>query len=182
MEIIDTIIVGGGPAGSVAAMYLARFNRSVIVFDDGKSRAHSISKCLNYPTYPEGISGSKILMRLHAQAAIYGVVFIEERVTAISSRDGQFCAVTDQGEWLAKSIILATVVRDILPSIDGIESAIKQGSVHVCTVCHAYESNGKNIAIISDAARGMERGMEEAHFMLRYAASVTLLDVSADGI
>ena len=55
------VIVGGGPAGLTAAIYLARFNRKVAVVDDGDSRARLIPKTHNYPGFADGISGPKLL-------------------------------------------------------------------------------------------------------------------------
>lgn len=178
MKIIDTIVVGGGAGGSAAALYLARFNRSVKVVDNGHSRMRLIGKSFNYPTYGDGIAGKKVLERLHAQASIYGAEFIRGYVTDITSQDEQFLVTSKQGEWCSRSIILATGVQDILPPLDGIEDAIKSGNVAICPVCHAYESNGKKVAVITDKPKGVK----EAAFLLRHAGAVTLLDVSEGGL
>lgn len=178
MKIIDAIVVGGGAGGSIAALYLARFNRSVIVFDDSQSRMRLIGKSFNYPTYKDGISGPEIISRLHAQAASYGAEFFQSRVVAITPQNKKFLVATETGEWFASSIILATGVRDVLPPIHGIETAIREGWIGVCPVCHAYESNGKSVAVLSNT----ENGVKEAVFLTLHARSVTLLDVSDNGL
>ncbi|RVA21346.1 FAD-binding protein, partial [Mesorhizobium sp. M7A.F.Ca.US.001.01.1.1] len=68
----DVAIVGGGPAGLAAGMYLARFLHSVIVVDAGDARAKLIPKSHNCPGFPDGVSGSELLGRLKAQAQRYG--------------------------------------------------------------------------------------------------------------
>ncbi|RYG08750.1 MAG: NAD(P)/FAD-dependent oxidoreductase, partial [Chitinophagaceae bacterium] len=73
---IDCLIIGAGPAGLTAAIYLARFNRNVIVADGGPSRASFIPISHNYPGFSDGISGANLLSRLRAQAIQHGVIII----------------------------------------------------------------------------------------------------------
>jgi thioredoxin reductase (NADPH) len=58
---IDCLIVGGGPAGLTAAIYLARYRRNVVLFDSGESRADLIPESRNYLGFAQGISGRKLL-------------------------------------------------------------------------------------------------------------------------
>jgi thioredoxin reductase (NADPH) len=71
---VDALIIGGGPAGLMAAVYLARFRRRVVVADAGSSRASLIPCSHNCPGFPEGIGGGELLMRLRAQAERYGAM------------------------------------------------------------------------------------------------------------
>jgi len=70
----DSIIVGGGPAGLTAALYLVRFLRSVTVFDAREGRARMIPKTHNMAPFPGGISGDDLLDRMRAHAELYGAV------------------------------------------------------------------------------------------------------------
>jgi thioredoxin reductase (NADPH) len=72
-EPLDCLIVGAGPAGLVAATYLARFHRDVAVVDAGNSRAQWIPTSHNCPGFPLGIGGESLLQRLRAQAAQYDI-------------------------------------------------------------------------------------------------------------
>jgi thioredoxin reductase (NADPH) len=68
----DCVVVGAGPGGLTAAVYLARYLRDVVVLDDGRSRALWIQRSHNCPGYPQGISGPELLERLRRQAVRYG--------------------------------------------------------------------------------------------------------------
>ena len=75
---IDAVIIGGGPAGLTAAIYLARYRRKVLVIDSRESRAALIPATHNYPGFANGISGLKLLNALIKQAKTYGVQIIVE--------------------------------------------------------------------------------------------------------
>src|SRR3954463_13335172 len=112
---LDCVIVGAGPAGLTAAIYLARFHLKVRVIDAGHSRAALIPKTRNHAGFPEGISGPNLLRRMNQQARIYGAQIQDGDVTAIRQDDGVFRASVGEGEITARSILLATGVVNIRP-------------------------------------------------------------------
>jgi 2-polyprenyl-6-methoxyphenol hydroxylase-like FAD-dependent oxidoreductase len=71
---VDCVIVGGGPAGLTAALYLARFRRRIVVIDGAESRAALIPVSHNFPGFPQGVSGDELLRRLRRQSAHYGAL------------------------------------------------------------------------------------------------------------
>src|SRR3954462_13843910 len=83
---LDCLIIGGGPAGLTAAVYLARYRRSVAVYSEGKSRAAYIPKSHNYPGFPSGISGQELLDLLTEQAKSYGVPVVPMRITSLQQQ------------------------------------------------------------------------------------------------
>ena len=84
-------MIGAGPGGLTAAIYLARYLRDVLVFEDGRSRALWIPRSHNCPGYPEGIPGPDLLDRLRRQAERYGVSLRQERVESLQrSDDGSY--------------------------------------------------------------------------------------------
>ena len=97
MESFDCLIIGGGPAGLTAAVYLARYRRRIILFDGGDSRASLIPKSHNYPGFPEGVSGPGLLQALRKQAQAYGVQMIGARITELK-RDGEGFTATSGGK------------------------------------------------------------------------------------
>src|SRR6478609_1870573 len=88
METLDCLIIGGGPAGLTAAIYLARFHLEVMVVDAGKSRASSIPCTRNVPGFPDGINGTELVARMRDQACKYGAKMEAEFVTKLE-RDAQ---------------------------------------------------------------------------------------------
>jgi len=180
---LDCLIIGGGPAGLTAAVYLARYHRRVAVVDSGVSRAGLIPESHNYPGFPDGISGNQLLLSLRAQAAHYGVRVVSGTVTALQRRKPGFCATFDGEELPARFVLLATGIVDKHPSMEGLDAAVADGLVRYCPVCDAYEATDKKIAVFgsgSDAA-------SKAKFLRGYSADVTWLrpsgdDASADDI
>ncbi len=84
---LDCLVVGAGPAGLTAAIYLGRYKRRALVVDSGASRASLIPTSHNYPGFPEGISGPELLRRLRLQALRYGARIRSGLVTALELND-----------------------------------------------------------------------------------------------
>ena len=82
-EVMDCLIIGGGPAGLTAAIYLGRFRRRVVVVDGGGSRAAWIDKSHNLPGFPGGMNGPALLDRMREQARLYGAALREGHVDAL---------------------------------------------------------------------------------------------------
>src|SRR3954452_20343603 len=89
---IDALIIGGGPAGITAAIYLARYRRSVVVVDSRESRAALIPETHNYPGFAAGVSGTKLLALLSAQAETYGAKILQARVEQLEKSGACFLA------------------------------------------------------------------------------------------
>src|SRR3954454_17851609 len=102
----DCLIVGGGPAGLTAAIYLTRFNLSIKLVDAGKSRASLIPCTRNHSGYADGISGTELIERMRAQAQKYGASIIAGRVTRLDLIEGGFCAEWGEGSVVARKVLL----------------------------------------------------------------------------
>jgi thioredoxin reductase (NADPH) len=118
---IGCLIVGGGPAGLTAAIYLARYRRNAVLFDSGESRADLIPESHNCPGFAQGISGRKLLAQLKEQAHAYGVTMVGSRVTSLSRRDAGFVGCHVGGEVSARCVLLAIGIVDaIVSSVGGV--------------------------------------------------------------
>jgi len=82
-ETLDCLIIGGGPAGLTAAIYLSRFHLDIMVVDGGKSRAAWIPTSHNHAGFPEGINGEELLRRMREQAQLYGTRIETGQVTKL---------------------------------------------------------------------------------------------------
>ncbi|HXA37385.1 MAG TPA: NAD(P)/FAD-dependent oxidoreductase [Phenylobacterium sp.] len=176
MQDHDAIVVGAGPAGLTAAIYLARFRRRVVVLGAGPSRASWIPESHNTPGFPHGVGGPEFLARLCEQALQFGVDIREAHVEALSpSREGFEVSGSDIAV-RAPTVLLATGVLDRMPDFPGIEAAVHRSLVRMCPICDAYEAIDKRIAILGDDGRA-ER---EAAFLRTYSDRVTVIG-TADG-
>ncbi|PCD02725.1 thioredoxin reductase [Sphingomonas spermidinifaciens] len=170
----DCIIVGAGPAGLTAAIYLARFHLRVRMFDCGSSRAALIPCTHNHAGYPGGISGRDLLRRMREQAADFGVTREDARVTAIEPQNGRFRIVCDDREWTARTVLLATGVVNHRPKgmDDALhDEALRRGFLRYCPICDGYEVTDKRVGVIGTG----EHGMREALFLRGYTRDVTLI-------
>lgn len=169
---LDCLVIGGGPAGLTAAIYLARFRRNFVLIDGGESRARLIPLSHNHPAFPDGIQGEQLLQRMRTQLDHYGVKPLSASVDRLSRRsNGDFSAWVRDREITAMHIVIATGVVDIAPSIPGAASAIQHRMLRQCPVCDGYEVIGKSVAVL-----GIDRhALAEALFLRAYSSDVTLV-------
>ena len=176
----DCVIIGGGPAGLTAAIYLARFHLDVAVIDAGKSRALWIPETHNHAGFPEGISGGELVDRMRAQAIKYGTKCVQGRVSRISREydDGPFLIEYGHGQFEALTVLIATGVVNRRPAIDELlhAHALQEGRLRYCPVCDGFEVTDKNVAVIGTG----KKGLAEAVFLRSFTSQVTM--VSPDGV
>jgi thioredoxin reductase (NADPH) len=170
-DIQEIVVVGAGPAGLTAAIYLGRFRRRCVVLEDGHSRAAWIPRSHNIPGFTTGVGGEEFLGSLRRQAVQYGAEILRACVSGLTLSDGIFAFQTDQGTLRSRFAILATGVRDNLPAINGASEEMMRSLLRVCPICDAYEAIGKRIAVIGEGALA-ER---EARFLRDYSGHVALL-------
>src|SRR5215217_6384512 len=167
----DCVIVGGGPAGLITAIYLARFRRDARVIDAGGSRAALIPTSHNYPGFPDGISGRELLVRLREQSRRYGANLTAGNVERLEiAADGTFRARAGTEVIEARTVVIATGSMDIEPALPNIKDAIRSGLVRHCPICDGYEVIDKEVAVLGRGARGVN----EARFIRHYTDKLTL--------
>ncbi|CAN5359129.1 NAD(P)/FAD-dependent oxidoreductase [soil metagenome] len=177
-SILDCAVIGGGPAGLTAAVYLGRARRLFCVFDGGESRARWIPTSHNTPGFPQGVGGEALLSRLREQAEHFGTVIRTNSVTGLSRSDDEvFTLETDAGAVRARTVILATGVRDREPHLPDMADAVKRGLIRICPICDGYESSGLNIGVIGSG----EHAAAEALFLHTYSERVTVLRADERG-
>jgi thioredoxin reductase (NADPH) len=176
MEQWDAVVVGAGPAGLTAAVYLARFHRRVLVLGTGHSRASWIPESHNTPGFPHGVGGDELLARLTAQALEFGAEIREARVEGLAATDAGVEVASADGIVRAPTVLLATGVLDHIPDLPGIDDAIRRSLVRMCPICDAYEATGKRIAILGDGGLAQR----EAAFLRTYSDDVTVV-ATGDG-
>ncbi len=170
----DCLIVGGGPAGLTAAIYLSRFLLDIHVVDGGNSRAGWIPCSHNHAGYPDGINGKELLRLMREQAQKYGAKIENGRVTRLDKdEEGLFTAEWGAGPKRARSVLLCTGVTNRRPPMDPElhDDAMARGLIRYCPICDGYEVTDKRVGIIGSG----KGGVGEAIFLRSYTADVTLI-------
>ena len=170
-EDIDSLIIGGGPAGLTAAIYLARYRRKVVVVDSRESRAALIPETHNYPGFVDGIGGPKLLDVLTRQAKTYGVTIVHDRVVNLEQAETGFVAAWSQAEVRTPRAILATGLVDRTLSVPGLKQAIDHGTVRYCPICDGFEASDLRIGVLGS----VKDACSKALFLRTYSKTVTLL-------
>jgi thioredoxin reductase (NADPH) len=178
---LDALVVGGGPAGLTAALYLARFRRRFLVVDAGAPRARWIPTSHNIPFFAEGIGGPEILARMRASLAPYDAPVLAGEVVSLDREGEGFAAEVARRDGrrqrlFARHALLATGSEDVEPPLPDVAGAVREGLVRHCPICDGYESRERRIGVIGVGARGAA----EAIFVARtYSDDVTLLTLGA---
>jgi thioredoxin reductase (NADPH) len=171
--LLDCVVVGAGPAGLTAAIYLARFRRSSCVIDAGGSRAACIPRSHNHPGFPGGIVGKTLLGRMRRQAQAYGADIRAAHVEGLRALKAGFRLETSEGPIRARTVILATGVIDNEPEAPGVEAAVRRGLLRACPICDGYEASGKTVGVIGAGPHGAR----EARFLTTYTKDVWLIHI-----
>lgn len=174
-ERLDAIVVGAGPAGLTAALYLGRFRRRVLVIDGGDSRAAWIPVTHNHPGFPDGVAGVRLLELQRDHAVRYGARIRAGKVEALSAMDGGFVLETNDGVLRAPTVLLACGVEDNAPALPEVDEAVRRALLRICPICDGFEVTGQRVGVIGDGPLGAR----EALFLRTYADALSLIHVAA---
>jgi len=174
--IFDCLIIGAGPAGLTAAIYLSRYRRNILVMDEGRSRAALIPESHNYPGF-RGISGAQLLKILDDQVSQYGVEVQRQKVVSLSREpQGGLTAEVGSGARVrAAKVLLATGIIDEGPKLPGLKQVIYEGSLRFCPICDAYEAVDRRIGVLGSVATAAKKAL----FLRTYSREVVLLSIDA---
>ncbi|WP_020014005.1 NAD(P)/FAD-dependent oxidoreductase [Promicromonospora sukumoe] len=169
----DAVVLGGGPAGLQAALTLGRMHRRVLLLDSGEYRNATAGHMHNFVTN-DGTPPAEFRATARAELAAYATVTVRDAAATAVVPDGAGFRVEVGGEQLTtRGVVLATGLRDTLPSIPGLEPLF--GTVAaVCPYCHGHELSGKPVAVLGNGPH-----VARVAFLLeRIASRLTIL---ADG-
>ena len=148
MNIYDTIIIGGGPAGLCAAIYLLRANKNVLLFES-ETLGGAITKSdivENYPGISE-ISGLELGSNMASQAKNLGLEIIMQKVLAINKEKDIFSVSVKNNKYYAKTIVYATGTRPRMLDCKGAESFIGKG-ISTCATCDGFFFKNKSVLVV----------------------------------
>ncbi|MBB1285987.1 NAD(P)/FAD-dependent oxidoreductase [Flavisolibacter sp. BT320] len=156
MELQDCIIVGGGPAGLNAAVVLGRCRRNVLLFDTSTYRNQYSHGVHNYLTRDD-ILPNELLALAHKEIKKYGVKMIRKKIVSTRKNgDGLFVARDEDGkEYHSKKMLIATGLRDNVPSIPGFKELYGKSVFH-CPYCDGWEVQNKELGVYARNKNGYE--------------------------
>lgn len=172
----EVLVVGGGPAGLSAALYLARYDRRVALFDAGQGRSTWHQTNYNYLGFPGGIAARKLRELGRAQLADYPqVTLLEHKIEALRRDGDRFVAQGQSGEWAGRAVILCTGVIDHYPHFDGWDAYVGR-SMFWCITCDGYSCKGECVVVIGNT----NATASEALQLQRFTDKLTVLTNSQE--
>jgi thioredoxin reductase (NADPH) len=168
----DVIIIGGGPAGTSAAIYTARADLRTLVIDKGLTAgALGITgKISNYPGIPGPISGAELVRTMRQQAESFGATFLADKVVGVDLQSTPKMVMAGTNTFYGKVVILATGSMGRTSTTPG-ESELLGRGVSYCATCDGAFFRNKTVAVIGNN----DEALEEALFLTRFAGKVYLI-------
>ena len=173
METTKCLIIGSGPAGYTAAIYASRADLKPIVYEgmEPGGQLTTTTEVDNFPGYPEGIDGPKLMEDLKNQATRFGAESRWGMITDIDITKRPFNVKIDDGtELLAETIIIATGATAQYLGLES-EEEFKGGGVSACATCDGFFYKGKPVAVVG----GGDTAAEEATYLANLASKVYMI-------
>ncbi|SDN51032.1 thioredoxin reductase (NADPH) [Paenibacillus sp. yr247] len=168
-----SIVIGTGPAGLTAAIYLARANLEPLVIEGTEpgGQLTTTTEVENFPGFPDGILGTELMENMRKQAERFGARFKTGRVSRVDLQNRPFSLYLEGGETLkAETVIISTGASANYLQIPNEYENIGRG-VSTCATCDGFFFRGKKIIVVG----GGDSAMEEAHFLTKYASEVRIV-------
>ena len=171
-RIYDMVILGGGPGGYTAALYAARAGLRVVVLErlSAGGQMALTSQIDNYPGFPEGVDGFELGMKFQEQAERFGAVTEYAEVKSLDLRAEPKVVSTSEGDYFARTVVIATGAGPRKLGLDGEERLSGRG-IHYCAHCDGLFYRDKVVAIVG----GGNSAAAEAAFLSRIAKKVILI-------
>lgn len=171
-EIREVIIIGAGPSGWTAALYLARANLKPLLFSGDLTGGQLMltSHVENFPGFVDGILGPELMQAMQAQARRFGAEILEQRVTKVDFSARPFKVWVNETEYQAKAVVISTGAETVWLNVPGERERIGSG-VSSCANCDAAFFKDKSVFVIG----GGDSAMEDTLTLTKFAREVTVV-------
>ena len=171
----NAVIIGAGPAGLTASLYLARGKRSVLVISERiyDAQVGLLELVENYPGFPDGVSGAELIDTMVTQASNYGADFNTDRVLSVEKSNNGFAVICESGAIITSGILIAASgSRRRKLGVPG-ETELSGRGVFSCAFCDGTNFVGKPVAVVG----GGDAGITEALYLSNLASQVYVLEM-----
>jgi len=177
VETAQVLIIGGGPAGYTAAIYAARAGLEPVCIEGYASGGQIVrsGRIDNFPSYPQGITGSELADQMREQAKVFGARLVTAEVESVDLAGSPFTVTTDERRYLADAVVVATGARSRRLGLAS-EDAFEGFGVCYCAICDGPFFAGRRVAVVG----GGDAAVEEALALTKIAASVVLVHRRAE--
>lgn len=171
-NLYDVIIIGAGPAGLSAGLYASRAKLNTLIIEKGIDGGQIVGtdSVDNYPGAPENTTGPSLVARMVEQAKEFGVKKVMEEVIEVDLKSQPKIIKTNQNEYQAKSVIIATGASHRFIGAPGEEEFSGRG-ISYCATCDGPFAEGLHVYVIG----GGDAAVEESLFLTKYASKVTII-------